>query len=387
MKLQPQPPVHLTYCLNIHPGETWPENLAAIRQHALRVRDALCPGQPFGLGLRLGARAAQALSEPATLARFAEFLHSETLYVFTVNGFPYGPFHGRPVKEAVYQPDWRTPERRDYTILLARILSALLPAATTGSISTLPGSYKSWILSPADRDLMSRHLLHCATELDRLRDQTGREIVLALEPEPDCFLETTEDCIQFFDALRAGLSADEEQRLRRHLGVCLDTCHAAMQFEDPLTALIRLHQSGIRVPKIQLSAALATRNVAQAGARLTGFVDPVYLHQTRFRDPAGSVRRYPDLTRLVIEELLQAGDGELRIHFHVPLDFTQDGTLGSTAELLPREFFLRTPDLGNPHLEIETYSFAALPEQDRQRTVEENIAAEYRWVLARATRA
>jgi hypothetical protein len=141
MKLRDNPPLHLTYCLNIHPGETWEANFAAIRQNATKVRDAVAGrGEPFGLGLRLGNVAARSLMEKTALESFRGFLAEQNMYVFTINGFPYGAFHGKPVKEAVYRPDWRTRERRDYTIVLADILAALLPEGVPGSISTVPCS-------------------------------------------------------------------------------------------------------------------------------------------------------------------------------------------------------------------------------------------------------
>jgi hypothetical protein len=145
MKIQSDPPIHLTYCLNIHPCETWEENFAAIKEHALAVRDSVAPDKAFGLGLRLSNKAAKALSVVGKLQEFKNFLAENNLYVFTINGFPYGRFHGTKVKENVYKPDWRTSERRDYTIALADILSALLPENVEGSISTVPCTYKSWI--------------------------------------------------------------------------------------------------------------------------------------------------------------------------------------------------------------------------------------------------
>src|SRR5438046_2113027 len=110
---------HLTYCTNIHPAETWPETLALLRQHLPAIRENVAPRRRFGLGLRLAASAAEALSEDAAMAEFEDFLAAENTYVFTLNGFPYGSFHGRRVKEQVYAPDWSTPDRLTYTNRLA----------------------------------------------------------------------------------------------------------------------------------------------------------------------------------------------------------------------------------------------------------------------------
>jgi hypothetical protein len=120
-------PVHLSYCTNIHPGETWPEVRENLERYLVPVRERVATGRPFGVGLRLSAESARAVGERAALNELKEFLRAHDLYVFTINGFPYGPFHGRPVKEQVYLPDWLDPERLAYTDRLADILAALLP--------------------------------------------------------------------------------------------------------------------------------------------------------------------------------------------------------------------------------------------------------------------
>ena len=189
MKVQDNPPIHLTYCLNIHPGEGWEENLHAIRTKTLAVRDRVGAGKPFGLGLRLSRRAAAELGRRETLDAFKRFLEENGLYVFTVNGFPFGAFHGEKVKERVYSPDWRTPERLAYTVQIAEILAALVPEGVEGSISTVPGSYKEWVKDESDVSAMVEKLASCAGELDRIRQRTGKTVRLALEPEPDCYIE------------------------------------------------------------------------------------------------------------------------------------------------------------------------------------------------------
>ena len=396
MRLQAEPPVHLTYCLNIHPGETWEENLRAIRDKSLVVRDRVAPQQEFGLGLRLSYRAARALHQPDALRAFREFLRENRLYVFTVNGFPFGDFHGKPVKDDVYRPDWRSAERRDYTLILAEILSQLLPEDAEGSISTVPGSYKGWVRGKDDVETMVRMLADCACGLAEIRRRTGRLVHLGLEPEPDCFVENTDEVIDFLtgplighgsEYLRkdADLSAPEADRvLREHVGVCVDTCHLAVEFEDPTRAIGRLTEAGIRVSKVQLSSALRTRPTPEARAELAAFSDPVYLHQVKARRPDGTTRDYADLTEALAspEEPAGARD-EWRVHFHVPLFFERTGSLRSTASLLTPEFF-RTMRAGvTQHLEIETYTFDVLPPSLRREDVTAAIAREYDWVLDR----
>lgn len=348
---------HLTYCLNVHPGESWAENFAALQTTVLAVRDLVSPEEPFGLGLRLSALAAEELR----IKKFQQFLERENLYVFTINGFPYGRFHGGPVKENVYAPDWRSTERRDYTNRLADILAELLPEGCIGTISTVPGSWKPWVQSPHE---MVRHLAECVDYLARL----PREIVLTLEPEPGCYLETTEETVRFFTDHFPG---------SRHLGVCFDTCHVALQFEDLAESFRRYQAAGIRVPKIQISSALRTHGET---APLAPFAEPVYLHQTIARMPTGERRFWPDLAP-ALESLGATAAEEIRVHFHVPLHFTASGPLSSTAPSITPEFLSLLP--ADSHLEIETYTWDVLPPQLRSGSIEQSIAREFAWLRER----
>ncbi len=393
MQIQNQSPLHLTYCLNIHPGETLAENLAAIRQHAVAVKQRLAPRRPFGLGLRLGAAAAAELRAPAARKKMRDELDALGLYAFTINGFPYGQFHGARVKENVYAPDWRTRERLDYTCLLADILADLLPEGLSGSISTLPGSFKPWIHKEADVRAMAQNLVACARHLAALRAKTGREIHVGMEPEPFCFLEMTDEVIKFFEGPLAAACADAAERelVRRHLGVCLDTCHAALQFESPLDALRRYRAAGLRVSKIQLSAALEVVLAEFRGNRnsrpeeveaLRAFDEPVYLHQTKARFKSGELLAWPDLSD-ALPAIAESGRLEtVRVHFHVPLFWKGGAPLRSTAPDLSAEFF-REACAATGHLEVETYTFAVLPETMRAAGVVDCIGRELEWVLQR----
>ncbi|MDY6913003.1 MAG: metabolite traffic protein EboE [Planctomycetota bacterium] len=393
MKVQQTPAVDLTYCLNAHPGESWAENFAAIRNEALRVRDAVAPERPFALGLRLSRQAADELSEPVALSAFREFLEAENLYVFTINGFAYGVFHGTAVKDNVYRPDWRTAERLDYTIALADILAALLPEGAAGSISTVPGSYKSWIHCEQDVRDMTDMLADAALHLSMTKRQTGRHICLALEPEADCYLETAGETVAFFAGplrklgtrylrSRHGLSKTECRKvLSGHLGVCLDTAHAAVQFEGPAETLARLRAARIAVPKVQLSAAIHLRTSPETLQRLRDFCDAVYLHQVKARTADGKIISYRDLPDALAAAEQTKPDQQWRVHFHVPLFFDGHEGLHSTADELCGEFAEQLAGGAVGHLEIETYTFNVLPEFMQPADVADGIVREYEWVL------
>ena len=394
MILQHKPPLHLTYCLNIHPGEKWADNFAAIKERALAVKQRVAPDQWFGLGLRLAHHAAAELAgNPGLVDEAREFFAEHQMYPFSVNGFPYGRFHAGSVKEKVYAPDWRTPERRDYTMLLADVFANFLPPEVDGSISTVPCSFKPWIQDDSDRILMAKNLGAVVAYLAALRDETGQEIHLGLEPEPDCYLETTAEMISFFNNALLTAGVDEVARIlgctqpqaevamRCHLGVCLDTCHAALQFEDPLECLRAYRAEGIRISKIQISAALAGVASPELWDALKPFAEPVYLHQVKATTKDGSRVAWYDLPTA-----LEEGPGfpeldEVRVHFHVPLFFQYFGPLASTASTLSADFFHELREGACSHLEIETYTFDVLPDAIRTDDVVKSIAREYSWVL------
>lgn len=399
MRLDPAGDCHLTYCTNVHPGETWPEVRDILSRHLPLVKAKICPDASFGVGLRLSGVAAQALSDPAALSELQDILRERGLYVFTINGFPYGRFHGTPVKTEVYRPDWLEDERLRYTNLLADILVELLPddASFSGSISTVPGAFKSRVPDAAAERLIASGITRHAAYLHDLREKTGRTITLALEPEPCCFIETIAETVAFFqdrlfsaDNLRqmaddTGLAtAAAEEALRRHVGVCLDTCHAAVEFETASECIEDLRRAGIALAKVQLSAGLRIAAMTPAAAGALGrFNDEVYLHQVVERRD-GALNRYLDLPEAF--EALGDGDGngdgdrEWRVHFHVPIFLAELGAFSSTQDFLRDMLMLHREAPLSAHLEVETYTWDVLPDEYRGTDVEAAIARELEWV-------
>ena len=393
------PALHLAYCQNIHPGETWEEHLLALSDKAVAVKTALhsggllAPEAPFGLGLRLSAHAARELQAEDAIKQGSALFKAAHLYPFSINGFPFGKFHKGPVKENVYAPDWRATERLQYTIDLANALAAWLPEGGSGSISTVPGSYAAWIKNKEDALQMARTLGAAAAHLATLERSTGSLVHLGLEPEPDCFLETTPQTLDFFrntlpqgalPVLQTTLGvgpADALELLHRHLGVCFDTCHVALQFEDPATALRAYRDAGILISKIQISAALRTKATPEACAALSSFQEPTYLHQVKARRDDGAILSCPDLPAALAALPSATALDELRVHFHVPLFIAPTAPLASTADTLDSAFWELVRSGVCPHLEIETYTFDVLPPEVHPGDIIRSIVEEYRWVL------
>lgn len=422
---------HLTYCTNIHSGETWAEVKQGLEAHLLQIWSraagrregargaeggasgggALRPR--CGVGLRLSARAAAELAAPEELEAFRDFLARNGLYVFTLNGFPYGRFHGAPVKERVYLPDWLDEERLAYSDLLATLLAALLPAeeGLMGSVSTVPGAFRPRVRAPGDAEAMARRLVRHAAHLVGIHRRTGKRVALALEPEPCCFLETTPEAIAFFTdhvfarerarelAALTGLSLPgAEEALRAHLGLCFDACHMAVEFEDAPASLAALRAAGIGVHKVQLSAGLrarvAERDPATIARLRTYAEDVVYLHQVVERRGGGGGRGGELVRYLDLPEALAALDGawaappeewpeEWRVHFHVPIFRGIEGALGTTQPELAALLSHLRERPATQHLEVETYTWDVLPEDQRRGGVVEAVARELRWVEER----
>ena len=376
--------LHLAYCTNVHRGETWAETFTALQHHTLAVKQAVCPNEPYAIGLRLSDAASRELAEPVRLLEFQRWLDQHGCYIFTINGFPFGRFHGARVKEQVYAPDWTAPARLDYTNRLFDLLAALVPAGIAGSVSTLPGSFKEFIRSPEQEREMRANLWRCVEHIAALAARTGKELHLGLEPEPLGYHENTAETIAFFAALAADRPGDP--RLLRHLGVNYDACHFAVEFEKPADALAAFARHGIRLSKLHLSNALRLRPTPTARQRLAAFRDEVYLHQVISRRADGSLIRHKDLDLALAaaERDPLFADEEWRVHFHIPLHAEPEGEFQNTSEDLAEVLRLlgANPTLCQ-HLEMETYTWEVMPAAFRKSRVEDQIIAEYDWTLAR----
>ncbi|MCW1098005.1 metabolite traffic protein EboE [Streptomyces sp. RS2] len=365
--------VHLAYCTNVHPAETLDGVLAQLRDHCEPVRKRLGRDR-LGIGLWLARDAAHALvTDPAALRGLRTELDRRGLEVVTLNGFPYEGFGAEEVKYRVYKPDWADPERLEHTTSLARLLAGLLPDdVTDGTISTLPLAWRT-AYDETRADKARAALVTLAERLDALQDLTGRSIRIGLEPEPGCVVETTHDAL-------APLTAIAHDRI----GVCVDTCHLATSFEDPHTALDALAAARVPVVKSQLSAALHADHPADPAVReaLAAFAEPRFLHQTRTTTPSGGLHGTDDLDEALADGGPLPDTAPWRAHFHVPsARGPPPRPLTSTLPVLKTAL---TRLVGGPHpltrhLEVETYTWQALPPELRPRAraqLTDGIAAE-----------
>ena len=339
---------HLTYCTNIHPGEDWNTTFKNLKEFVPRIKKKTSPNQKFGLGLRLSNTASEELGFGDKLNEFKEWLHQNNVYVFTMNGFPYGNFHGTSVKDKVHEPDWTTTDRLEYTNRLFAQLSQLLPKGYSGGISTSPISYKHWHPTEAQKKSAflrgAENMVNVAIELYNIEKNTQQYLHLDVEPEPDGLLENSDEVVQFFEEYlipkgcitlneKFGLNHEEcDAAIRRYITVCYDVCHFSLAYEEPEDTFDKFGSHSISVGKIQISAALKilfgkgdNSNVWKA---LSKFDEPVYLHQVTKMEQ-GSVVTYPDLPDILKNK---NEDSELRAHYHVPIFLEKFEALHSTQD-------------------------------------------------------
>jgi hypothetical protein len=385
---------HLSYSTLVHPADTWEELWSSLTTYVPQVKRRLAPDEPFGVSLRLSAASVEELRrDRAALGQLKAFLDANDLYVYTVNAFPYGPFKGRVVKELVYEPDWRSPERAEYTIGVAEILAEITDPSISPSIQSSPVAFKPRVAGDAELDTMTQNVLAVVAHLVELRARTGRLVRLALEPEPYCYLETTAETVAYFhDALYSGAAAtrlatqtgiplsEAHGALREHLGVVFDICHQAVVFDDIPVALQSLTDAGIPIFKLQEAAALyipeVTRELVDA---LLQYANPVYLTQT-FERMDGRVSRFLNLNDAVADWERNPRPCEWRVHVHVPVFIDDLGAFHSTRFAIAQALDWHRQTRVSDHLEIETYTWDVLPESVKTGDIVDYVSRELEWV-------
>ena len=385
---------HLTYSTLVHPGDTWKEMWNSLTTYVPKVKARVCPDAPFGVSLRLSAASAKTLTNDAgERERLKAFLDDHDLYLYTVNAFPYGPFKGRVVKEDVYEPDWRTDARAVYTMEVANILAEVTNEGIDPTIQSPPLAFKPRIYRPSHVEELTHQVLRVVAHLIQLHKTSGRKVRLALEPEPYCFLETTEEAISYFkEHLYSKLAVDQivaqtdlsrsgaEAALHDHLGMVYDICHQAVEFEDVGASLQALADEGIPVFKLQEAAAIRTPEVTQEKVdALQKFAESVYLTQT-VEKRNGELTRYLNLEDAFAAWDKDPGPREWRTHFHVPVFLDDLGDFKTTRFAIEDALRFHKKNKLSPQLEIETYTWDVLPDHLKTGDIVDYVVMELEWV-------
>jgi sugar phosphate isomerase/epimerase len=358
-----------------------------------KVKKRVCPDRPFGVSLRISNASAETLTaDPREREKLKAFLKDNNLYLYTVNAFPYGPFKNQIVKEQVYEPDWSTDLRESYTMKVANILAEVAPSFVDPTIQSPPLGFKPKV-TPKVVEAFTHHVLRTVAHLVRIRHRTGRTVRLALEPEPYCFLETTDEALDYFKnhlysssavsklAAETDLNKSEaEKALRHHLGMVYDICHQAVEYEDIGASLQALADAGITVFKLQEAAALRVPEVTQEKVEaLKRFADTVYLTQT-VEKRKGKLTRYLNLEDAFAAWDKDPGPREWRTHFHVPVFLDDLGDFKTTRFAIEDALAFHKKHKLSPQLEIETYTWDVLPAHLKTGDIVDYVCMEIDWV-------
>jgi hypothetical protein len=385
---------HLTYSTLVHPGDTWEDMWESLTTYVPKVQARVCPNAPFGVSLRLSnASAATLVKNKGERDKLKKFLADNNMYLYTVNAFPYGPFKNTIVKEQVYEPDWRSEERTQYTINVAEVLADVCPPSIQPSIQSAPLGFKPNVTSKAVVDSYTEHVLRVAAHLIKLEERTGRVVTLALEPEPFCFLETTDETVDYFtNHLYTGKSAEMLAKFakvpiadailgqRKFVGTVFDICHQAVVYEDIATSLQKLVDAGIPIFKLQEAAAMRIPNVTQKIVdALKRYAKTIYLTQT-VQKKDGKLTRFLNLEDAFAAWDKDPGPREWRTHFHVPVFLDDLGEFGTTRFAIEDALkFHRAKPLSR-QLEIETYTWDVLPDHLKTGDIVDYVCRELEWV-------
>ena len=385
---------HLTYSTLVHPGDDWKQMWESLTTYLPKVKKRFAGNKAFGVSLRLSASSAQTLAESAAERdRLKKFLGDNDMYLYTVNAFPYGAFKGTLVKEQVYEPDWRSEERTRYTINVADVLADVCGKDTSPSIQSAPLGFKPRVTGDAVIASYTDHVLRVVAHLVALEARTGCVVTLALEPEPYCFLETTDETVDYFTRqLYSGAAAETLARLaripvseahgalRRHLGVVFDICHQAVEYENIAAALQKLVDAGIPIFKLQEAAALHVPEVTQSIVdSLKRYAKTIYLTQT-IEKKDGRLKRFLNLEDALAAWQSDPGPREWRTHFHVPVFLDDLGPFRTTRFAIEDalRFHKKTPL--SRQLEIETYTWDVLPDNLKTGDIVDYVCRELDWV-------
>ena len=390
---------HLTYSTLVHPGDDWAQMWDSLVTYVPKVKERWAKNHRFGVSLRLSAASASTLAKSqAERDKLKKFLNDNNMYLYTVNAFPYGPFKGTIVKEQVYEPDWRSEERTTYTKNVADVLADVSPDDVSPSIQSAPLGFKPRVTGPDVVDSFTDHVIRVCAHLVDVETRTGRVVTLALEPEPYCFLETTDETVEYFTKhIYSGKSAEKLAKLarmpiseahvalRRHVGIVFDICHQAVEFEDIGACLQKLVDAGIPIFKLQEAAALHVPEVTQKIVDvLKNYSKTIYLTQT-VEKKNGKLTRFLNLEDAFAAWEKNPGPREWRTHFHVPVFLEDLGPFRTTRFAIEDALRFHKAKPLSRQLEIETYTWDVLPDNLKTGDIVDYVCRELDWVKGQLT--
>jgi len=385
---------HLTYSTLVHPADNWEQLWNSLNTYLPKVKARFAGNKSFGVCIRLSASSAETLANsPAEREKLKKFLGDNDMYIYTANAFVYGHFKGAAVKEQVYEPDWRSEERTQYTINVANVLADVCPAGIAPSIQSAPLGFKGRVTGNDVVAAYTNNVLRVVAHLIALESKTGRTVQLALEPEPFCFLETTDETIDYFTKhLYSGASVEKlaklahvpiseaNEALRRHLGIVYDICHQAVEYENITESLQKLVDAGIPVFKLQEAAALHMPEVTQPVVdTLKRYAKTIYLTQT-MEKKNGKLTRYLNVDDAIAAFEKDPGPREWRTHIHVPVFLDDLGQFRTTRFAIEDALKFHKQKPLSRHLEVETYTWDMLPENLKTGDIVEYVCRELDWV-------
>jgi len=386
---------HLTYSTLVHPGDNWEQMRASVEEFVPQIKDRLGVDGKFGVSLRISGSSAKTLAESAEeRASLKAYLDAEGLYVFTINAFPFGPFKGQRVMEQVYEPDWTSQQRVEYTKSIADILVDITDKDVNPSIQTAPLAFAPNVSDENYIAKFTTGVFEVISHLYHLEERAGRRVKLSIEPEPACYLETTDETVEFFKtrvysesgirelAKVAGIPLSEaEGAARRYLGIVFDIGHQSVGFEDIPASLAKLVAAGIPIFKLQEAAALWVESLSlEIVPELRRFTDTIYLSQTSLKTDSGIVK-YLNLGEALDAYEADPKPTEMRTHFHVPVFLEEIGPFKTTRFAVQQALAIHREQPLSDHLEIETYTWDVLPEELKTGDIVDYVTRELEFVL------
>ncbi len=373
------PMLPLGYSSNLHAAETVGELTHVLQKFTLPARERL-GWERLGLDLRLGSTAIRQLAtDTQALATLRKALDQVGASAHTLNAFPLRPFQAAVVKADAYRPDWTIAERADDTLALIDVALALCDDDLI-SISTVPGSYRPFGPAANNHTIIATALGQWAGHAALRARSNNRKVVLCLEPEPWCTLETSHDVAAFWTgplaiagmhAAAIVLDGDEhaaKKAIAEHLGICFDTCHFSLAFENQQAAVDRLVAAQVPITKCQFSAAPEVINpfTDKIGLdALRALAEPRFMHQTAASSASGSLSKVEDLDQLDACLARLPNATAVRSHFHIPVFRpTQAQGLSSTIND-SHKGLAACLAAGCTHVSVETYTWSILAAHDQ----------------------